>query len=64
MAKRGEAGASPALSRNCELALLTSQVARLGWFTTLSWKGGGGRLTQRPSISPVIGRGFSFQLKL
>jgi len=60
MVNRGEAGASPALSRNCELASLTSQVARIGRFTTLSWKGGGGRLTQRPSISPVIDRGFLF----
>jgi hypothetical protein len=38
----GEAGASPALSRNCELAgTLTSQAARPGRFYTLSWKGGG-----------------------
>jgi len=66
MVKSGEAGVIPALSRNCEVVghvsnvTYPSQVARLGRFTTLSWKGGGGRLIQRPSISPVIDRGFLF----
>jgi hypothetical protein len=54
----GEAGASPALSRNCELAgKLTSQAARPGRFYTLSWKGGGNGRMDRLFPLPCLWAG-------
>jgi hypothetical protein len=57
----GEAGARPALSRNCESAEMpTSQAARPGQFYTLSWNGGGNGATDCLFPSPVQDRGFCF----
>ena len=54
----GEAGASPALSRNCELAEMpTSQAARPGQFYTLSWNGGGNGATDSHFPPPLSSTG-------
>jgi hypothetical protein len=57
----GEAGARPALSRNCELAeMLTSQAARPGQFYTLSWNGGGNGATDCLFPLPCLAQGILF----
>jgi hypothetical protein len=57
----GEAGASPALSRNCELAEMpTSQAARPGQFYTLSWNGGGNGATDCLFPLPCLAQGILF----
>jgi len=57
----GEAGASPALSRNCESAKIpTSQAARPGQFYTLSWNGGGNGATHSHFPLPCLAQGILF----